>query len=133
MRCLIVEDSKAIAQIMTKLVRKTSFERYSECDSVSCADSVSNALNLLLEQQFDYVFLDLNLSEDLDGLRVLEYVRQQQKNIPVFIVTGNNNIATVKQVIQLQPTDYLVKPVSKMNISRCLEKAKMAKTLNVAV
>lgn len=133
MRCLIVEDSKAIALIMTKLVRKTSFERYSECDTVTCADSVPNALSLLLDQQFDYVFLDLNLSEDLDGLRVLEYVRQQQKNIPVFIVTGNNNIATVKQVIQLQPTDYLVKPVSKINISRCLEKAKMAKTLNVAV
>ncbi len=133
MRCLIVEDSKVIVQIITQLVRKISIECYSECDCVTYADNVPQALNLLSKQQFDYIFLDLNLREELDGLRILEYVRKQQKNMPVFIVTGDNNINTVKQVIKLQPTDYLVKPVSKMKITRCLEKARMLQKLNIAV
>jgi len=133
MRCLIVEDSKVIIQIISQLVRKISIECYSEGDSVTYADNVPHALNLLSKQQFDYIFLDLNLREELDGLRILEYVRKQQKNIPVFIVTGDNNINTVKQVIKLQPTDYLVKPVSKMKIARCLDKAKMVQKLNMAV
>ena len=133
MRCLIVEDSKVIVQIITQLVRKISFENYADCDSVTYAENVSLALNLLSKNEFDYIFLDLNLREDLDGLRVLEYVRKQQKNIPVFIVTGDNNINTVKQVIKLQPTDYLVKPVSKMKIARCLDKVKTAQKLNMVI
>jgi CheY-like chemotaxis protein len=133
MRCLIVEDSKVIVQIVTQLVRKISIECYADSDHVTYADNVPQALNFLSKQQFDYIFLDLNLREELDGLQVLEYVRKQQVNIPVFIVTGDNNISTVKQVIKLQPTDYLVKPVSKMKITRCLEKARIAKKLNVAV
>lgn len=133
MRCLIVEDSKVIVQIITQLVRKISFENYSDCDTVTYADNVLLALNLLSKHEFDYIFLDLNLREDLDGLRVLEYVRKQQMNIPVFIVTGDNNINTVKQVIKLQPTDYLVKPVSKMKIARCLDKAKEVRQLSSAV
>ncbi|PKH05548.1 response regulator [Moritella sp. Urea-trap-13] len=133
MRCLIVEDSKVIIQIITQLVRNVSFENHADYDSVTHADNVPQALNLLSKKQFDYIFLDLNLREELDGLQVLEYVRKQQKNIPVFIVTGDNNINTVKQVIKLQPTDYLVKPVSKMKITRCLEKAKMTHKLNITV
>lgn len=133
MRCLIVEDSKVIVQIITQLVRKISFENYSDCDTVTFAENVPLALKLLSKYEFDYIFLDLNLREDLDGLRVLEYVRKQQNNIPVFIVTGDNNINVVKQVIKLQPTDYLVKPVSKMKIARCLDKVKMAQKLAAAV
>jgi len=133
MKCLIVEDSKVIIQIITQLVRKISLESYREYDCISYADNVASALNLLSKHQFDYIFLDLNLREDLDGLRVLEYVHEQQKNIPVFIVTGDSNIDTVKQVIKLQPTDYLVKPVSKMKIARCLDKVKMAQKLNTAI
>jgi len=133
MKCLIVEDSKVIIQIITQLVRKISLESYREYDCISYADNVASALNLLSKHQFDYIFLDLNLREDLDGLRVLEYVHEQQKNIPVFIVTGDSNIDTVKQVIKLQPTDYLVKPVSKMKIARCLDKVKMAQKLNAAI
>lgn len=49
------------------------------------------------------------------------------------IITGYHNINTVKQVIKLQPTDDLIKPVSKMKIARCVDKAKMAKKLNLAV
>ena len=138
MKCLIVEDSEVIIQVITQLVRKVSLESYSYGDDFTHADNVPlalifsyaknvhMALDLLLKYEFDYIFLDLNLSEELDGLRVLEYVREQQKNTPVFIVTGDNNINTVKQVIKLQPTDYLVKPVSKIMIARCLEKVKMA-------
>jgi len=133
MKCLIVEDSKVIVQIITQLVRKISFENYSDCDTVTFSENVPLALNLLSKHEFDYIFLDLNLRENLDGLRVLEYVRTQQNDIPVFIVTGDNNINVVKQVIKLQPTDYLVKPVSKMKIARCLDKVKMAQKLAAAV
>lgn len=127
MRCLIVEDSKVIAQIIAQLIRKISIESYADSDHVSYADNVPLALNLLSKQQFDYIFLDLNLRDELDGLQVLEYVRKQQKHIPVFIVTGDNNTSTVQQVIKQRPTDYLVKPVSKMKIARCLEKARTVK------
>jgi len=122
-----------IIQIITQLVRKISLESYREYDTVTYADNVASALNLLSKHEFDYIFLDLNLREDLDGLRILEYVHEQQKNIPVFIVTGDNNIDTVKQVIKLQPTDYLVKPVSKLKIARCLDKVKMTQKINAVI
>ena len=46
MRCLIVEDSKVIAQIIAQLIRKISIESYADSDHVSYADNVPLALNL---------------------------------------------------------------------------------------
>ena len=110
---------------LTRWNREVSFESNSYCNNFVYAHDVYLAFELLSNQQFDYIFLDLNLSEDLDGLRVLEFVRKQKKHTPVFIMTGDSTVNTVEQVIKHLPTDYLVKPVSKVKIARCLDKLKI--------
>ena len=130
MKCLIVEDSKVMAQVLTGLVHSVTQKEDGTFDDVVHVDNMLLAFNVLAKDIFDYIFLDLNLRDDLDssdrrdGLRILEYVRTLKKNIPVFIVTGDSNIETVKEVLKYKPTDYLVKPVTKDKISRCMEKVK---------
>lgn len=130
MKCLIVEDSKVMAQVLTGLVHSVTQKEDGSFDEVVHADNMLLAFNILAKEEFDYIFLDLNLRDDLgtsdrrDGLRILEYVRTLKQKIPVFIVTGDSNIETVKEVLKHKPTDYLVKPVTKEKISRCMEKVK---------
>lgn len=131
MKGLIVEDSKVMVQVITKLIHSISFEKRGSIDEVLHADNILFALNLLSKNHFDYIFLDLNLRDDLksqnrrDGLEVLKYVRENESMTPVFIVTGDANINTVKNVLQYKPTDYLVKPITKATLNRCFEKVEL--------
>lgn len=135
MKGLIVEDSKVMVQVLTKIIHTISFEENGKHDDIVHADNILLALNLISQKHFDYIFLDLNLRDDVksqnrrDGLRVLEYVRENKGPLPVFIVTGDSNINTVKSVLQYKPTDYLVKPITKKTVKRCFEKIKMTKDI----
>ena len=128
MKGLIVEDSKIMIQVLTKLIHTVSFEANGKHDEVLHANNILFALNLLSKNHFDYIFLDLNLRDDIksqnrhDGLRILEHVRESKNMLPVFIVTGDSNINTVKNALQYKPTDYLVKPITKIIVKRCFEK-----------
>lgn len=128
MKGLIVEDCKIMAQIITQLVLTVSFEKNGQKDELTHADNILFALNLLEKNNFDYIFLDLNLRDDIksqnrnDGLIVLKHIRERNDTTPVFITTGDSNINTVKTVLQHKPTDYLVKPVTKKTVKRCFNK-----------
>lgn len=136
MKGLIVEDSKIMTQVLTTLIHAISFEENGAHDEVLHADNILFALNLLSKHHFDYIFLDLNLRDDIksqnrnDGLRILEHVRESSNSmLPVFITTGDSNMSTVKKVLQYNPTDYLVKPVTKITVKRCFEKIKITENI----
>ncbi|PSW14833.1 response regulator [Photobacterium sanctipauli] len=114
---LIIEDNKMMANILAQLLRKCA-----KPQKLLYAPSAQQAYNILLKNEVDCVFLDLNLVTPLDGIEVLEYIRQQYADLPVVIVTGDSEIETVKRVISHKPNDYIVKPLSMQKLQRCLEK-----------
>ncbi|WP_120510828.1 response regulator [Photobacterium salinisoli] len=119
---LIIEDNKVMAQILAQLLRNSIQPK-----TLLHASSISQAEAIFVKSQLvghalDCVFLDLNLSLPLDGLSLLRQIKQEQPELPVIVVTAENEMETVKKVISHKPDGYIVKPLSMQKINQCLAK-----------
>ena len=70
------------------------------------------ALDIIQQSAVDAVFLDLSMPV-MDGLEVLATLRADAayRSLPVIVLSGQSDPATVRQAIKLGITDYLVKPL----------------------
>ncbi|MBK6853048.1 MAG: response regulator [Burkholderiales bacterium] len=102
-KILIVDDEPVV---------RLAYSRILASDH-SLVEAVSNgvdALERLAEQAFDVVLLDLRMP-GMDGMAVLQAIKQNWPDVEVIIITGYAGIDTVKQSVALGAFDYLAKPV----------------------
>ena len=99
-RILIVEDEKPISD----LIRMNLFEAGYFCD---CAFDGMTAINMLDENKYDLILLDILLPE-VDGYEVMEYVKPL--DIPVIFLTAKASVEDRVKGLKLGADDYLVKP-----------------------
>ena len=69
-RILIVDDEKAIRKTMREILEYESYQ-------IEEADNGVDALNLLREENFDAVLLDIKMPK-MDGLEVLDIVLKEK-------------------------------------------------------
>jgi DNA-binding NtrC family response regulator len=70
-----------------------------------------DALNILHIENVDCVLTELNLDDEIDGLKLLEEAKKINPVTEVIILTANPSIDTCKDTIRHGAFDYLVKPV----------------------
>ena len=99
-RILIVEDEKPISD----LIRMNLFEVGYFCD---CAFDGMTAVNMLDENKYDLILLDILLPE-VDGYEVMEYVKPLE--VPVIFLTAKASVDDRVKGLKLGADDYLVKP-----------------------
>jgi heavy metal response regulator len=102
MRILVVEDEKRIADFLS---RGLESERY----AVDVAHAGLPALDLLHHTDYDLIILDLGLP-DIDGLAVLEKIRNRKTSPPVMILSARDSVDDRVKGLELGADDYLVKP-----------------------
>jgi DNA-binding NtrC family response regulator len=69
-----------------------------------------DALQLMNNQPFDLVFLDL-VMPDLDGSELFERIRERGNDIPVAIITGYPDSNLMKKARELNPFLTIKKPL----------------------
>ena len=99
-RILIVEDEKPISD----LIRMNLFEAGYFCD---CAFDGMAAINMLDENKYDLILLDILLPE-VDGYEIMKYVRPL--DVPVIFLTAKASVDDRVKGLKLGADDYLVKP-----------------------
>lgn len=72
--------------------------------------------------QLDILFLDIELFR-MTGLEVGDYIRNQLDDIGIQIIYISGKVSYAQQLFKTQPLDFLVKPISKSQISDVLETA----------
>ena len=98
--------------------------------SVTMAENGRNALDILHENIFDVVLLDL-LMPEMDGFQTLSVMKADSRlnHIPVIIISGEEDLANVVQCIEMGAEDYLPKPFDpvflKARVRACLEKKRL--------
>jgi len=102
MRILLIEDEKRIAAFVSRGLEESGY-------SVDCAESGQEGLARLGEAAFDLLILDLMLP-DMDGLVVLEKVRNRNPTLPVLILSARGSLDDRVKGLDLGADDYLVKP-----------------------
>lgn len=102
MRVLVVEDERKIATFVAKGLREAGF-------TVEVCSRGDDALNLLLNEPFDAVVLDVMLP-GRDGLSVLRALREAGRDVPVLLLTARSGLEERLEGLNQGADDYLPKP-----------------------
>lgn len=104
MRLLLVEDDKKIASFLEKGLKEAGF-------TVDVAHDGSDGLLLALSRSYDVAVIDIMLPH-LDGLSLIEQMREKDVHIPVLILSARQSVDDRVQGLQRGGDDYMVKPFS---------------------
>ena len=74
-----------------------------------------DAIAMIQQQSFDIVLLD-EMMPGIDGLSTLEQIKQLNANIPVIMITKNEEEHLMNEAIGRRIDDYLTKPVNPSQI-----------------
>jgi adenylate cyclase len=123
-RVLVVDDDKVNRMLLTR-----SLER--EGHRVRCADNGVEALELLHEDPCDVVLLDIVMPE-LDGVSVLQRVKSDPAlhDVPVIMISGVDDTASVVRCIEIGADDYLPKPFDPVLLRARINAGLMKKRLH---
>ena len=86
------------------------------------------AIELVNAQHFDVILLDENMP-GLNGLETLSILKTQHPNLPVVMVTKNEEERIMEDAIGSKISDYLIKPVKPSQVLLSLKKILNHKSL----
>jgi DNA-binding response OmpR family regulator len=111
LKLLVVEDDPASLELMAEVFTSLKAEVCSVSDSQNAADLVN-------QERFDGIFLDLEMP-NLHGFDLARRIRESSRNksTPIIIVTGRDERDTMKQAFSIGATFFLQKPVDRQRLS----------------
>ena len=102
-RILIVDDESGFREILARRLEKRGAV-------VNQAAGGEEALASLAQESVDVVLLDVRMP-GMDGLSVLEHIRQEHPDTEVILITGNVSTQEGVAGIKAGAFDYLTKPI----------------------
>lgn len=103
MRVLVVEDNQQVMETLTDYLEL-------EGHLVDCAYNGVMALQIMEQQQFDVIIMDIMMPK-LDGIATVQVLRQQQQlTTPILFLTAKDSIDDKVAAFESGGDDYLVKP-----------------------
>ena len=100
-KILIVEDDKGIVENLTEFLTKEGF-------GVASANGQKKALELIAQESFDLVLLDISIA-DGNGFSVCSAIKADY-NIPVIFLTASGDEYSTVTGFNLGADDYIAKP-----------------------
>ena len=100
---LVVDDQRSVRAFVRALLAVFEAE-------ITEAENGEKALRLIKDQQFDVVFLDINMP-GISGLEVCERVRKELgfDNLPIVIMTSQESRDLIEKSFDAGATDYINK------------------------
>ena len=120
-RLLWVDDEIEMLRPHILFLEKKGYE-------IDTATNGADAIDLCRESSFDLILLDENMP-GLSGLETLMQLKELTPNVPVVMVTKNEEEDLMEQAIGSKIADYLIKPVNPNQILLTLKKNIHAKEL----
>ena len=116
---LVVDYEGAIRYSISKTLQRVGYQ-------VSAAASGEEALDMLVEQNFDVVLTDIRMP-GLTGVELLARIKEKAPDSIVILMTGYASLGTAVESLRLGAHDYLIKPSSsqdiRQSVARGLERA----------
>ena len=112
---LIIDDDRDLCRSLEIQLKTGGHE-------VKYANTASAGLDLISEWLPDLVLLDLNLP-DRSGIDVLKLLQEQYRDVPVAMITGQQDMKTTIEAMRSGAFDYLRKPFELDDVLLLIEKA----------
>ncbi len=121
-RILIIDDDEIMRDSCSQILLKEGY-------LVKVAKDGLDGLNVMKEESFDLVLLDLKMPV-LGGMEVLKRIKEIDAEIVVIVVTGFATVESAVEAMKLGAYDFLPKPFTsaefRLIINRALEKRRLA-------
>jgi DNA-binding NtrC family response regulator len=114
-KILIVDDEELLCNLLGDTLTTDGYEVQKVYDGQS-------AINLLQENDYDVVILDLFLPQK-NGIEVLKYISQNKKELQVIMATGYSDISSAVEALKMGAFDFLLKPFDINNLKIVLQRA----------
>ena len=114
-KVLIVDDNDLMRTLLRGILRNES------CQVVGEAKNGAIALDQVEKTDPDVVFLDVMMPE-MDGLEVLQYIKERHPRIKVIMITGYASVENVQDSIQGGASGFIVKPFNTARVLDTLQK-----------
>ncbi len=102
MKILIIEDDEALRTLLKSHLEAADFQ-------VEVSGDGEDGLYRAQEYNFDLAIIDIGLPK-MSGMEVIQQLRQQQKDIPILILTARSSWQDKVHGLNAGADDYLVKP-----------------------
>ncbi|MHB1193403.1 MAG: sigma-54-dependent transcriptional regulator [Longimicrobiales bacterium] len=113
-RLLLVEDDPAVRRSISETLADEGFE-------VAEAKSAPAALELLAGFDPEVVLSDVRMPE-MDGIELLQLLRQRAPGVDVVLMTAYDDMATVARAMREGAFDFLVKPLKLEELRKVLRR-----------
>ena len=114
-RILAVDDEPVILDSFRKILVVGGY-------SIDTVEKGSEALGLILKNDYDFVFTDLKMPE-MDGLEVTKAVKHLRPDIDVIVITGYASIDTAVETMKYGAMDYVQKPFTEDELTEFFNKS----------
>ncbi len=115
MNILIVEDDKLLGDILRDYLEQLGHEE------VLVYPNGADALEALDRHRFDCAFIDLKLP-DMDGVKLLARLKEQDRTLPVIMMSGYPTMDSTIQAMRLGASDFLTKPFTLQDLAVAMER-----------
>jgi two-component system chemotaxis response regulator CheY len=113
---LTVDDSPSVRKLVKFTLKAKGFQ-------VSSAGDGAEALDLVKQEDFDAIILDINMPR-MNGLEFLQHIKADDRyaSIPVIMLTTEGQDDDKDKAVALGATAYMVKPFKPTQLLTLLEK-----------
>ncbi|MBI3004561.1 MAG: sigma-54-dependent Fis family transcriptional regulator [Ignavibacteriales bacterium] len=119
---LVVDDEKSVRDSLKMILEYDHF-------GVEFAENGETALKTLAAMPVDVVLLDVKMA-GMDGIEVLQKIREKNANLPVVMISGHGTIETAVEATKLGAFDFLSKPLDRdkllVTVRNALQQAKLS-------
>lgn len=122
-KILVVDDEVNIRLLCEEILIRHNY-------LPTCVENSRQALKAVSEESFDLLLTDIAMPE-MDGLSLLQSIRELQEDLPAIVVTGHGRLDQAIRSLQLGAQGFIVKPFTQQEllqaIQETLEKSRLAK------
>jgi FixJ family two-component response regulator len=113
---LAVDDDHAV-----RISLSVMFRKWNDLE-LEVAESAEEAVVMLKKMKYMMMLCDIDMP-GMDGLELLEHVVLEYPEMPVVMLTGNQDVSTPVKAFRMGAMDYLQKPMQTADVRQVVDRA----------
>jgi len=114
-RILVVDDSSLMRSMLVKILARVGYSAVTTANSGAAAFAALGVTGVAPAAAFDLILMDMVLP-DTDGITAIRTLnaRPESRNIPMIMVTGEQDEAILREAFAAGAMDFVTKPVNEV-------------------
>ncbi|MBI3805870.1 MAG: response regulator [Nitrospirae bacterium] len=112
-KILVVDDEANIRLLCEEILTRHDYQP-------TCVDSPSRALRAIENETFDLLMTDISMPE-MDGLQLLQSIREFQQDLPAIIITGHGRLDQAIHSLHVGAQAFIVKPFTQQELLQAIQ------------